>query len=111
MTDAATIEQDRNLDGLPREKLVALVDHLLSEVNSVREDYVTDAELIRRLRVPEKIARRTIKALDAQRGSGFPQKQKLWGDRRYWPAVRAYHERTNGLNIEPFQQRKVANAR
>lgn len=61
--------------------------------------YVTDAELIRRLGVPEKIARAAIRALDLDRGSGFPPKKKLWGDRRYWPAVKAYHDRTNGLNI------------
>ena len=61
--------------------------------------YVTDAELIRRLGVPEKIARDALHALDANRTSGFPQKQKLWGDRRYWPAVQAYLDRTNGLTI------------
>lgn len=62
--------------------------------------YVTDAELIRRMGVPEKIARAAIQALDKERGSGFPQKKKLWGDRRYWPAVKAYLDRTNGLKIE-----------
>jgi hypothetical protein len=51
--------------------------------------FVTDAELIRRLGVPEKIARQALRRLDADRGSGFPQKVRLWGDRRYWPAVRA----------------------
>ena len=56
--------------------------------------WITDAELIRRIGVPEKIARVAIHGLDAQRGSGFPQKQKLWGDRRYWPAVRAYLDHT-----------------
>ena len=62
--------------------------------------YVTDAELIRRMGVPEKIARAAIAALDRDRGSGFPQKKKLWGDRRYWPAVKAYLDRTNGLKLE-----------
>jgi hypothetical protein len=61
--------------------------------------YVTDAELIRRMGVPEKIARAAIAALDRDRGSGFPQKKKLWGDRRYWPAVKAYLDRTNGLRM------------
>jgi len=59
--------------------------------------YVTDAELIRRMGVPEKIARAALHALDRDRASGFPQKKKLWGDRRYWPAVKAYLDRTNGL--------------
>ena len=51
--------------------------------------FVTDAELIRRIGVPEKIAREALRALDLDAGkrSGFPQKNKLWGNRRYWPAV------------------------
>jgi hypothetical protein len=62
--------------------------------------WVTDAELIRRMGVPEKIARAALHALDADpRRTGFPQKNKLWGDRRYWPAVRAYLDKQNGLTI------------
>jgi hypothetical protein len=60
--------------------------------------WVTDAELIRRLGVPEKIARQVIRAFDANPRLGFPPKLKLWGGRRYWPAVRAYLDRTNGLD-------------
>jgi hypothetical protein len=59
--------------------------------------YVTDAELIRRMGVPEKIAREAIRALDANRASGFPQKQKLFGDRRYYPACVAWFDKTSGL--------------
>ena len=58
--------------------------------------FVTDAELVRRIGVPEKIARSVIKQLDARSGD-WPKKQKLWGDRRYWPAVRAYLDRHGGL--------------
>lgn len=61
--------------------------------------FVTDAELIRRLGVPEKIAREQIRSLDADPNSGFPRKNKLWGDRRYWPAVTAYLDRANRLNM------------
>lgn len=61
--------------------------------------FVTDAELIRRLGVPEKHARRVIRDLD-RRGRGFPQKQKLWGNRRYWPDVKAYLDATCGLAIK-----------
>lgn len=57
--------------------------------------WVTDAELIRRSGVPEKVAREAIRTLDRNPASGFPRKQKLWGDRRYWPAVKAYFERYN----------------
>ncbi len=59
--------------------------------------YVTDAELIRRLGVPEKVAREALRMFDRDRRAGFPQKEKLWGDRRYWPAVRAYFDRTRTL--------------
>lgn len=59
--------------------------------------FITDAEVIRRMGVPEKIARDAIRMLDANPVSGFPKKQKLWGGRRYWPAVKAYLDRAAGL--------------
>ena len=68
--------------------------------------WVTDAEIIRRIGAPEKIAREAIKMLDRNRASGFPQKQKLWGDRRYWPAVKRYFDKTNGMF--PQEQRRHA---
>lgn len=67
--------------------------------------YITDAELIRRMGVPEKIAREAIQLLDARPNSGFPRKQKLWGGRRYWPAVKAYLDATNGLKMDTFNTR------
>ncbi len=60
--------------------------------------WVTDAELIRRMGVPEKIARETLRMLDAK-PTGFPRKQKIWGDRRYWPAAKAYFDKIYGCNI------------
>jgi predicted DNA-binding transcriptional regulator AlpA len=54
--------------------------------------FLTDAELIRRMGVPENVARQTIDELTNK--CGFPQKQKLWGGRRYWPAVKAWFDRT-----------------
>jgi hypothetical protein len=60
--------------------------------------FVTDAELIRKLGVPEKHARRVIQALDENRPSGFPPKQTLWADRRYWPAVKAWLDKNYGLS-------------
>jgi hypothetical protein len=59
--------------------------------------WVTDAELIRRAGVPAKIARAAIEMLDHTKGSGFPPKQRLWGNRRYWPAVKAYFDKAGGL--------------
>ena len=53
--------------------------------------WLTDAELIRRMGVPERQAREVLRMLDAK-PSGFPRKQKLYGDRRYWPAVKEYFD-------------------
>lgn len=71
--------------------------------------YVTDAELIRRLGVPEKIARDAIKTLDLNDGrqSGFPQKSKFWGNRRYWPAVKLWLDRHNGVIVDALAQRRA----
>ena len=70
--------------------------------------WVTDAELIRRMGCPEKIARQAIAALDKDpRRSGFPQKNPLWGGRRYWPAVRRYLDKTNGLIVEASSRRSA----
>jgi hypothetical protein len=66
--------------------------------------WVTDAELIRRIGVPEKKAREAIRMAEAK--AGFPKKQKLWGDRRYWPAVKAYFDNLYGANVT--QRRDIA---
>jgi hypothetical protein len=52
--------------------------------------FITDTELIELLGVPVKEARVTIRGLDRDPRSGFPKKQKLWGNRRYFPAVEAW---------------------
>jgi hypothetical protein len=57
--------------------------------------FLTDAELIRRLGVPEKHMRRMLPGLESK--YGFPRKQPLFGDRRYWPAVKAWLDKRNGL--------------
>ena len=66
--------------------------------------WVTDEELIRRLGAPRKAARAALHVLDRELHRGFPQKQKVWGNRRYWPAVKAYFDRSNGLNLQPSSQ-------
>lgn len=73
--------------------------------------YITDAELIRRMGVPEKIARETISRLDDNPASGFPPKIKIWGDRRFWPAVLTYLEATCGLKIDASEPRRERHAR
>jgi hypothetical protein len=75
--------------------------------------WVNDAELIRRLGIPEKKGRRYLRLLDKNNGrdSGFPQKNEFWDNRRYWPAVREFMDRTNGLIIDasPHRRRRRVN--
>lgn len=73
--------------------------------NTAETLWITDAEMIRRMGVPEKIARDAIRVLDSK-PSGFPRKQALWGNRRYWPAVRAYLDRYNGLTLDAPSNRR-----
>ena len=68
--------------------------------------FVTDAELIRWLGVPEEVARPVIQRLEER--AGFPRKQKLWGDRRYKPAVRAFLDKMNGIIGEGVAKRRSA---
>ena len=65
-------------------------DHTWESLPKRETLYVTDAELIRRLGIPEKKARRLLRQLDDFNGrkSGFPQKSPAFDNRRYWPAIR-----------------------
>lgn len=57
--------------------------------------WVTDDELIKESGVPESKMRAVLAALDRDRLSGFPKKNPLYDNRRYWPAVLAYWDITN----------------
>jgi hypothetical protein len=57
--------------------------------------YLTDAELIRRIGVPDRILRPMLPGLE--KNYGFPKKSPLFGDRRYWPAVKTWLDKHNGL--------------
>lgn len=83
----------------PRLYPVAVNDERDEAVERGHTLYVTDAELIRRMGVPERTARRVIQMLDQDRKSGFPPKQSLFGNRRYWPAVRAFLDNYSGLTM------------
>lgn len=61
--------------------------------------WVSDEELIRRLGAPRKAIRAALHMFDCTPSKGFPQKQKLWGNRRYWPAVKAYFDHGYGLKL------------
>lgn len=60
----------------------------------------TDAEIIEALGVPADVAATAIHALDQDSRTGFPKKHKLWGDRRYWPAVKAFFDHLYGPKIK-----------
>jgi hypothetical protein len=82
----------------------------LEREKGIDDGYVTDAEIIRLMRVPEKTMRATIKGLDANPRSGFPKKDPLFGGRRYLPAVQKWFHRYNGLEPQggPNDHRKTA---
>jgi hypothetical protein len=69
--------------------------------------YLTDAELIRRLGVPANVLRPILPNLEAK--FGFPEKSALFGGRRYWPAVKAWLDRHEGLTM-PVSQITRGNA-
>lgn len=64
--------------------------------------YLTDAELIRRLGVPANVLRPILPNLELK--FGFPPKQPLFGGRRYWPAVKAWLDKHNGLTAGIVEQ-------
>lgn len=86
-----------------RELLVALLDALKDALITLRPQtlFVTDTEMIRRIGVPEKIARAAIRVLDENPHSGFPKKSELWGNRRYWPAVEVWFREQQDLDASP----------
>lgn len=74
--------------------------------------YVSDSELIELLNVPEKTMREALRALDLMGGrhSGFPQKNKLMGNRRHWPSVKTYFERQEANKVVSSPQRRRGHA-
>lgn len=68
--------------------------------------FVTDLELCEYLGIPPETARPVFAELDRDRSKGFPPKQKLWGDRRYLPAVKAWFDARCGFKMEPPDRRK-----
>ena len=66
--------------------------------------YLLDSELIRRIGVPEKHMRSILPALESK--YGFPRKQPLFRGRRYWPAVKAWLDKHNGLMMDPSSTRR-----
>ncbi len=61
--------------------------------------YLTDAEMIRRIGVPDKTLRSILPALETK--YGFPPKSAFFPGRRFWPAVEAWLYKHNGLTVDP----------
>lgn len=60
-------------------------------------DFVSDREIARRWGVSEATARTAIRAFEMRHG--FPQRDPLMGNKRYWPAVRAFMDRRYGVKV------------
>lgn len=76
------------------------IDALIHAYLKTSTLYVTDAEMLRRLGIPENLGYRIIHELDKNPSSGFPAKSELWGDRRYWPAIKKWHDITNRVIVD-----------
>ena len=77
-------------------ELLKAIESLLEATAKSHTLFVTDAELIQRLGVPEQLGRALLQDFDASQPT-CPAKQELWGDRRYWPAVKAWLDKACGL--------------
>ncbi|SER57052.1 winged helix-turn-helix domain-containing protein [Rhizobium sp. NFR03] len=56
--------------------------------------FLTEAELAARIGVKSEILKGALLALDKE---GFPVPDPLFGNRRYWPACKAFLDRRYGL--------------
>lgn len=74
------------------------------------DDFVTDAELIRRLNLPEKVGRLALRELDKHMPGRrrFPQPIALFGNRRYWPAVKQYCDAVFGGSLSEAPQPAIS---
>jgi hypothetical protein len=61
--------------------------------------FVSDAEMLRRIGISDKIGRIAIRELEKRQV--FPPKDPLFGNKRYWPAVRAFLDARSGVTTTP----------
>ena len=81
------------------------IEALVDQAARSRTLFVTEAELIQRLGVPDQLAQAILQDFDANHPA-LLEKQKVWGDRRYWPAVKAWLDKTCGLELAKPRPRK-----
>jgi len=66
--------------------------------NTTEKLWVTDEELLAQAEqrgIPAKFMRPALDRFTKERTSGFPAKDPLYGNRRYWPAVLEYWDLTH----------------
>lgn len=68
----------------------------IAERRSADPLYLSDAEIARRVGVGEDTWRSAVRALERER-AGFPPRDRLFGGKRYWPAVKAALDAHNGI--------------
>ncbi|MCW0016258.1 winged helix-turn-helix domain-containing protein [Rhizobium sp. BT-226] len=66
--------------------------------------FVTDAECAARIGLPTQDFKDALPALER---TGFPPKDPLFNNKRYWPAIQAFLDKRSGL-ASSFQRRNPA---
>lgn len=93
MTDTTEVEQSPPTQADGNDLMLRMVEALERIADATNPTlFATDAEIIRRLGVPRDLGRAVFQAMDKNKKSGFPQRNELWGDRRYMPAVIDYFD-------------------
>ncbi len=69
--------------------------------------YVSDDDLPGLVGVDKEILGVAIRTLDRNPKSGFPQKDPMFGGKRYWPKVKTWFEEYNRASVAPPQRRQA----
>lgn len=83
----------------PDEDMVEMQEAAEHRASLSRVLFVTDAEMLRRIGISEKVGRNAIR--DLEKRQHFPPKDPLFGNKRYWPAVRAFFDARGGVTVTP----------
>jgi hypothetical protein len=65
--------------------------------------FIFDTEMYRRMGISEKVGRVAVRELEKRQV--FPAKDLLFGNKRYWPAVRAFLDARAGIDPAPPKKR------
>lgn len=79
-----------------------------TEFNAFRREalFVSDAEMYRRIGLSHKVLRVAVRELEKRQV--FPAKDPLFGNKRYWPAVRAFLDARAGIGSAPPKRKRMA---